>query len=74
MNAPPVSEATFMLEEACNAMLEPETRTEVGCGEVECGAELTWAGENSENARRESNAVENSFISETEFPNNQIQN
>ena len=73
MNAPPVSEATFMVEEACSAIVDLETRTEVGCA-----AESTWAAENvpenSENTRSANDTVENSFISEPEFPTNQIQN
>ena len=80
MNAPPISEATLMVEEACSAMVDPETLdpdsgmlgTAEGVAEFPCAAENV--PENSENTRSVNNAVENSFISEPELPTNQIQN
>jgi hypothetical protein len=80
MNAPPISEATFTVEEACSAMVDPEMLDPDGgmLGTAEGVAECTCAAENvpenSENTRRVNNAVENSFISEPELPTNQIQN
>jgi hypothetical protein len=80
MNAPPVSEATLMAEEACSAMVDPETLdpdsgmlgTAEGVADFPCAAENV--PENSKNTRNVNNAVKNSFISEPEFPTNQIQN
>ena len=75
MNAPPISEATCIVEETCSAMLDPDRGilgTVEGVAEFPCAAENV--PENSENTRSASNTVENNFISEPEFLTNQIQN
>ena len=80
MNAPPISEATWIVEETCSAMVDPETLdpdggmlgTAEGVAEFPCAAENV--PENSKTTRSANNPVENSFISEPEFPTNQIQN
>ena len=75
MNAPPISEATFVVEETFRAIVEPDCGmlgTAEGVAECPCAAENV--PENSENTRSVNNAVENSFISEPELPTNQIQN
>jgi hypothetical protein len=80
MNAPPISEATLMVEEARSAMLDPERLdpdggmlgTAEGAADFRCAAENV--PENSKNTRSANNAVQNSFISEPKFPTNQIQN
>src|SRR6266481_2565252 len=69
MNAPPISEATFIVDEACNAMVDPNRGmlgTAEGVAEFTCAAENV--PENSKNTRSVNNAVKNSFISEPEFP------
>ena len=79
MNAPPSSEATFVVEETFSAIVDPETPdpdggmlgTTEGVAECPCAAENV--PENSENTRSVNSAVENSFISEPELPTNQIQ-
>ena len=56
-------------------MLDPDggmLGTAEGEADFPCAAENV--PENSENRRSANNAVENSFISEPEFPTNQIQN
>jgi len=69
-----------MVEEACSAIVDPETLDPDGgmLGTAEGEAEFPCATENvpenSENTRSVNNAVENSFISEPELPTNQIQN
>lgn len=73
MNAPPVSEATFMVEEACSAMLDPETPDpDGGMGTAEGVAECPCAAENEakkkKKGRSANNPPENDLIERLNFP------
>ena len=63
MNAPPISDATFMVEEACNAMVDPERGVLAGGSGV---AELICATDNAadsaETNRSANRSAENDLI------------
>jgi len=74
MNAPPISEATFMVEEACSAMVDPETLdpdsgmlgTTEGVDECPCAAET--AAKKKKRGRNANNPKENDLIERLNFP------
>jgi hypothetical protein len=63
MKAPPISEATFMVETACSVIVDPESGT-LGCALL--AAELTCARESEADkaaAGSKTNPVQNDLIS-----------
>jgi hypothetical protein len=75
MNAPPISEATFTVEEACSAMVDPEMLDPDGgvLGTAEGVAECPWAAENAakkkkKRGRNANNPRENDLIERLNFP------
>ena len=72
MNAPPISEAKFVLEEACSAIVDPETLDpDGGMWETAEGeAEFPCATENAPKKKRGQNAnnPENDPIKRLNFP------
>ena len=73
MNAPPISEATFVVEEACSAIVDPETLDPDGgmLGTAEGEAEFPCATENAPKKKRGQNAnnpPENDPIERLSFP------
>jgi hypothetical protein len=77
MNAPPISEATFVVEEACSAMvdpeiLDPETLDPDGrmLGTAEGVAECPCAAENAAKKKKRgaNNPPENDLIERLDFP------
>src|SRR5260370_19793980 len=69
MNAPPISEATFMVEEARSEMVEPEAGILAGAAGTE---ELIWADdvreENPAKKRNATKAVDNDLIKRLNLP------
>jgi hypothetical protein len=67
MNAPPISEAKFMVEEACNAMLDPDGEM---LSTAEGVAEFPCATENAAKKKKRSanNLPENDLIERLNFP------
>jgi hypothetical protein len=76
MNAPPISEATFTVEEECNAMVDPETPdpdsgmlgTAEGLAEFPCATEN--AAKKKKRSRSANNPPENDLIERLNFPQN----
>jgi hypothetical protein len=74
MNAPPISEATFTVEEACSAMVDPEMLdpdggmlgTAEGVAECPCPAEN--AAKKKKRGRSANNPPENDLIERLNFP------
>jgi hypothetical protein len=74
MNAPPISEVTFLVEETCNAIVDPETPDPDGnmLGTAEGGAEFPCATENAatkkKSGRNANNPPENDPIERLNLP------
>jgi len=74
MNAPPISDATVTVEEACSAMLDPETLdpdsgmlgTAEGVAEFPCPTEN--AAKKKKRARSANNQPENDLIERLNIP------
>jgi hypothetical protein len=74
MNAPPISEATFRVEEACSAMVDPETPdpdrrmlgTAEGVAQFPCATEN--AAKKKKRGRNANNPPENDLIERLNFP------
>jgi hypothetical protein len=74
MNAPPISEATLMMEETCSAMLDPEMLdpdrgvlgTAEGVAEFPCAAEN--AAKKKKRGRSANNPPENDLIERLNIP------
>jgi len=72
MNAPPISEATFMVEEACSAIVDPKTPDPDG-GMLETAegvAEFPCATKNAARKKKTGakNPPENDLIERLSFP------
>jgi hypothetical protein len=74
MNAPPISEATLILEETCSAIVDPEMLDPDGgmLGTAEGVAECPCAAENAarkkKRGRSANNPPENDLIERLNFP------
>jgi hypothetical protein len=74
MNAPPISEATFIVEETCSALVDPETLDPDSgmLGTADDVAEFPWATENAarnkKRGRSADNPPENDLIERLNFP------
>jgi len=74
MNAPPISEGTLMVEEACSAIVDPETLdpdrgmlgTAEGVAECPCAAEN--AAKKKKRGRSANNPPENDLIERLNIP------
>jgi hypothetical protein len=69
MNAPPDSEATFMVEETCNAIVDPDSGmlgTAEGVAEFPCPTEN--AAKKKKRGRSANNPPENDLIERLNFP------